>query len=165
LSFAETEYEHQILRVTCDGAKLMSVETILVPRAAMLLRIPAEESALIEDVLPQLEALDLDDQLPPEQYPFLEVRITEHGPDPMRRRRVEQAIDGKPVRLASIKVERAMREETTTDAGSIQQHLDLKSIDPQDIFLDAWRERYGIEPDTRVVAAFREILLAETRDG
>ncbi len=165
LSFAETEYQHQILKVTFDGSHLKSVEEIPVPRAALLLRIPAKESAAIEDVLLQLKALNLDENLPPEQYPFLEVRITEHGPDPMRRRRVEQAIDGKPVRLASIKVERAAREAATSDDETIHPHLDLKSIDPQDIFLDAWRERYGIEPDSRVVAAFREILLAETRDG
>jgi exonuclease SbcD len=107
--------------------------------------------------------LNLDHALPLEQYPFVEVRVTEEGPDPLRRRRVEQAMEGKPLRLASIKVESANRDANADVVTAALQHFDLKTIDPEDIFQGAWREKYGNDPDMRVLEAFREILLQEAR--
>lgn len=163
LSFAEASYKHQILKLTFEATQLMSAEEIAIPRTAMLLRIPPAGPAPIDEVLAQIEALNLDHVLPLEQYPFVELRVTEEGPDPLRRRRVEQAMEGKPLRLASIKVESANLETKADVVSDALQHVDLKTIDPEDIFQDAWREKYGNDPDMRVLEAFREILLQEAR--
>ncbi|MCA9011379.1 MAG: exonuclease SbcCD subunit D C-terminal domain-containing protein [Planctomycetaceae bacterium] len=163
LSFAEASYRHQISKLTFKTTQLISAEEIAIPRTAMLLRIPATGPASIDDVLAQIEALQLAHNLPPEQHPFVEVRVTEEGPDPLRRRRVEQAIEGKPLRLASIKVESAKRDAKADVVTAATPHVDLKAIDPEDIFQDAWREKYGNDPDMRVLEAFREILLQEAR--
>jgi len=163
LSFAEAGYKHQILKLTFEKTQLISAAEIAIPRAAMLLRIPAEAPALIDNVLLQIEAFNPDASLPPEQHPFVEVRVIEQGPDPLRRRRIEQAMDGKPLRLASIKVENAERDATNNQSTAMPLAVDLKSINPEDIFLDAWREKYKNDPDVRVVEAFREILLQEAR--
>ena len=163
LSFAEAGYRHQLLRLTFEKTQLTSTEEILIPRVAMMLRIPASGTAVIDDVLNQLGSVLLDATLPQEQHPFIEVRILEEGPDPLRRRRIEQALDGKPLRLASIKVESPEREAAASQSAAAFHHADLKTIDPEDIFTDAYCEKYGTQPDTRVLEAFREILLQEAR--
>ena len=163
LSFAEAGYRHQLLRLTFEKTQLTSTEEILIPRVAMMLRIPASGTAVIDDVLNQLGSVLLDATLPQEQHPFIEVRILEEGPDPLRRRRIEQALDGKPLRLASIKVESPEREAAAGQSAAAFHHADLKTIDPEDIFTDAYCEKYGTQPDTRVLEAFREILLQEAR--
>ena len=163
LSFAEAGYRHQLLKLTFEKAQLNSTEEILIPRAATLLRIPASGAAIIDAVLSQLETLTPDESLSLEQHPFVEVRILEEGPDPLRRRRIEQAMDGKPLRLASIKVESAERNVATDQSAAVSDQVDLKTIDPEDIFQDAYREKYGDAPDSRVLEAFREILLQEAR--
>lgn len=163
LSFAEAGYRHQLLRLTFEKTQLTSTEEILIPRVAMMLRIPASGAAVIDDVLNQLGSVLLDATLPQEQHPFIEVRILEEGPDPLRRRRIEQALDGKPLRLASIKVESPEREAAASQSAAAFHHADLKTIDPEDIFTDAYCEKYGTQPDTRVLEAFREILLQEAR--
>lgn len=163
LSFAEAGYKHQVLKLTFESTQLQSAEEIAIPRTAMLLRIPASGAARIDDVISQLEALPSDATLPPEQHPFLEVRVLEEGPDPLRRRRVEQAIERKPLRLASIKAESPEREAIAGNSAADFEHVDLKTIDPEDIFQDAYRTKYQSEPDSRVLAAFREILQQEAR--
>ncbi|MEZ6062984.1 MAG: hypothetical protein R3C19_21775 [Planctomycetaceae bacterium] len=50
----------------------------------------------IDEVLVQLAAMDLDDASPPEQHPFLEVRVLDDGPDPLRRKRIEDALESRP---------------------------------------------------------------------
>lgn len=163
LSFAEADYQHQVVRLTFEKTRLASTTEISIPLAAMLLRIPDSGAARIDDVVSQLEAITSDTTLPLEQHPFLEVRVLEEGPDPLRRRRIEQAIEGKPLRLASIKVEHAEREAIGGNSAAEFEHVDLKTIDPEDIFQDAYRTKYQSEPDSRVLAAFREILEQEAR--
>ena len=163
LSFAEVGYRHQLVKLTFRNSQLTSTDEIPIPRAAMLLRIPTSGAAKIDDVLSQLESLTRDESLPLEQHPFVEVRILEEGPDPLRRRRIEQAMDGKPLRLASIKVENAERKAAAEQSATVSGQLDLRTIDPEGIFQDAYREKYGNAPDFRVLQAFREILMQEAR--
>ena len=163
LSFAEAGYRHQLVKLTFMNSQLTSTDEIPIPRAAMMLRIPASGAALLDDVLSQLDALNPDESLPLEQHPFVEVRIIEEGPDPMRRRRIEQAMEGKRLRLASIKVESPERHAAADQSAPASHHADLRTIDPEDIFQDAYREKYGNDPDSRVLKAFREILLQEAR--
>ena len=81
----------------------------------------------------------------------------------MRRRRIEQAMDGKPLRLASIKIATLERNAAGVQSATGADQMDLKTIDPEDVFQDAYRKKYGHDPDSRLLAAFREILLQEAR--
>ena len=162
LSFAETGYRHQLLQLSFDNKTLSAVEEVPIPRSTTLLKVPSTDALPIDELLLQLEALDLDSSLPPDQQPFLEVRILETGPDPTRRTRIEQALQKQPVRLASIKVERQARESTDSQSDEPLDADSLKDIRPLDIFMDAWREKYSDDPDAAIVEAFREILLQES---
>ena len=161
LSFAETGYEHQVLRLKFDDGQLQSVDAMQIPRSASLKTVPSHGAASIDDLLPQLTTLDLDGSLPPEQHPFLEVRVVEDQPDPTRRKCIEEALEGKPVRLASIKIESATRRAEASDQLMEQENYDLKTINPEEIFLRAHLEKYGTTADEALINAFREILLQE----
>jgi exonuclease SbcD len=163
LSFAETGYDHQVLRLKFDTGQLHSIEAMEIPRSASLRTIPSHGAASIDDLLPQLTSLELDGSLPPEQHPFLEVRVVEDQPDPTRRKRIEEALEGKPVRLASIKIESVARRADASDQSIEQDNCDLKTINPEEIFLSAHLEKYGTAADAALINAFREILLQEVQ--
>jgi len=96
-----------------------------------------------------------------DQHPFLEVRVLDDQPDPTRRKRIEQALEGKPIRLASIKLEKPARPSGSLDCSAEPVTVDLKTINPEAIFLGAHLEKYGTAADESLVNAFREILLQE----
>jgi exonuclease SbcD len=168
LSFAESNYRHQVLALTFRenssatsasvNAAPVLIEEIIVPRAVDLLKIPAKSSASLEEVITQLKSLSLDESLPGEQHPFLEVRVLEEGPDPTRRKKIEQALEGKPVRLASIKIETPQRED---DAQLLDANLDQNSLEwiqPEEIFLGAYEQKYHCMPTDTILQVFREAL-------
>ncbi|MEZ6062983.1 MAG: hypothetical protein R3C19_21770 [Planctomycetaceae bacterium] len=66
------------------------------------------------------------------------------------------------MRLASIKLETASRAADESFEAAETPAADLRTINPEDVFLDAYREKYDSEPDAAVVTAFREILLGES---
>ena len=163
LSFSEKDYNHRILEVTLNDGGLESVTSLLVPKTALLLRLPSNVAEPIAKVLQLINETSFNSDLPPAAHPFLEVRVLDDGPDPTRRRCIEQALDGKPVRLASIKLESPQR--SAAISGFIDSTdailVDLGSLDPEEIMISAHRERYGTEPNPLLLAALREILASE----
>ncbi len=162
LSFAESGYRHQILQLTLEGTDLSAVEEIPVPRTIRLIKIPSGGAEPIDELLPQLQTLNLDSSLPPDQHPFLEVRVQEDGPDPTRRTRIEQVLEGQPVRLTSIKLERSTNTHAQNEEDEPLDDTSLRDVQPLDVFVSAWREKYENDPDPAVIEAFREILLQES---
>ncbi len=160
LSFSEKDYEHRVVEIILDGAGCANVEAVRIPKTAALQRLPASKAAPIAEVLQLLAETVFDTELPPEAHPFLEVRVLDDGPDPTRRRRIEEVLDGKAVRLASIKLESPQRSGASpaVAAADAPTLADLGSLDPEEIALSAHRERYGTEPEPSVLAALREIL-------
>ncbi|MGI4845566.1 MAG: exonuclease SbcCD subunit D C-terminal domain-containing protein [Janthinobacterium lividum] len=156
LSFSEVGYQHQVLLIELDGASTRSVTPLPVPRAVQLLRVPSQP-APIDEVLAALEALALPDA-PPQQQPFLEVRVLLEGPEPGLRARVEAALAGKPVRLAKIE---PTRRHASVDQAEEALSLDqLAQLQPDDIFRRLWAQRYGSEAPPEQLAAFAELTTA-----
>ncbi len=153
LSFSEVGYQHQVLRIELDGQVTKSVSPLHVPRAVQLLRVPAQPAPL-EEALAALEALELP-EAPPQQQPFLEVRVLLEGPEPGLRARVEAALNGKPVRLAKIEpTRRHAAPENASEALSLDQ---LAQLQPDDIFRRLWIQRFGDEAPPEQLAAFAEL--------
>lgn len=153
LSFAETHYPHQVLRVDMDGERLAEVTPLAVPRTVDFMRVPGQ-AAPLETVEAALAALALPDA-PPEAWPLLEVRVRLTGPEPGLRARIEAALEGKPVRLARIDTRTAAPGAAEAPALSLD---DLGRLDPLAIFGEAYRRKYGEDPSQALVAAFTEIL-------
>jgi exonuclease SbcD len=157
LSFAETGYRHQILRVDLGaGGAPCEVSAIPVPRAVELMRVPAKPAPL-EQVLEALAALPGETALPPEAWPFLEVRVLLDAPQPGMRSRVEAALEGKPFRLAKIETSTPSRAPSLDDAALTLDQLD--KLQPDDIFKRLYLQRFGNEAPADQLSAFAELML------
>ncbi len=158
MSFTEIHYPHQVVRVDLDGGALRNITPIPVPRPVELLRVPTQPAPL-DEALAALAALDLPDA-PLQAQPYLQTRVRLNAPEPGLRARVEAALDGKPARLA--KIETTYGGKTTDDASRDPQSLDdLARLQPDDIFTKLYWRKYGEAPAADLLAAFRELLLAD----
>lgn len=161
MSFTEIHYPHQVVRIALDGGTIRDLAPIPVPRPVTLLRVP-EQPAPLDEVLAALTALDLPDA-PLETQPYLQVRVRLNGPEPGLRARVEATLDDKPVRLA--KIEPTYGGTAADDATRGPQSLDdLARLQPDDIFTKLYWRKYGADPSTELLAAFRELLLTDNEE-
>jgi exonuclease SbcD len=155
LSFAETGYQHQVLRIDLEGARAREIVSLPVPRAVDLLRIPARPAPL-KEAIAELVGLDLPER-PAHERPYLEVRVLLDGPEPGLRAQVEAALEGKPVRLAKIEPTRRVVTAPGVDASLTLDQL--ARLQPDDIFRRLWQQRFGEDAPDDQLAAFAELLL------
>lgn len=160
LSFAEVDYRHQVVRVDLQENQVSAITSLYVPRAVALLRVP-EKPAPLAQVLVALTALDIPHDTPPERMPFLEVRVRLNAPEPGLRAAIEQALEGKPVRLAKIETSFAQKESPITDHVELDE---LERLNPDQIFDRLYQSKFGDESQggtpPEISAAFAELLLA-----
>lgn len=156
LSFSEIGYDHSVLEVNLESGAAPVVTSHPIPRAVSMLRIPERGAAPLVDVLAELAGLP-NEAPSTTPHPFLEVRVLDDGPDPSRRRTIEQSLAGKAVRLTSIRLEAPAREATQTET-SLPGLADLNSLDPLEIMTAAHRERFGAEADGELIAAMQTLL-------
>lgn len=153
MSFSEVDYPHQVLRIDLEGEMAREITPIRVPRAVDLLRIPRQPAPLAQ-VIAALQELGADD-LPPQAFPYLEVRVLLDAHEPALRAQIEQAIAGKPVRLAKIEVSAAKRDEAAMPALSLDE---FERLDPQSVFNRLYQEKHGTQAPDDLMAAFAELL-------
>lgn len=154
LSFAEVDYPHQIVDVTLTQEKLADCQAVPIPRRVDMLRIPSSGPAPIAEVLQELEALD-SPGTPDITSPWLEVRVLLDTAQPDLRHRVEQALEGKAVRLIRLSVH--YLEQRDSDALT-EQLIGLDQLDPRDLFSRTWEEKYGQQPAADIVDDFNTLL-------
>jgi len=154
LSFTETDYPHQILEVDLDGPELARVETIRAPRPVPMLRIPSTPK-LLPEVLAALEQLDTE-AVEPGGEPWLEVQVLLDGPKPGLRQEIEEALDGKSVRLVKISPSR-LKAEKPDSSTETEAELELKLEKPDQMFIRRYHDEWGQEPDTELLDLFREV--------
>jgi len=162
LALDEASSHHQVSMVEIDGSNLQ-VEARPIPRTVEILQIPSSGSGSLEDVLGGLAELELDEALPRERWPFLGVDVRLDGPQPDLRRQVEEAIEGRPVRLARVRVVRDHDRGSLADQAPAER---LDAIRPEEVFRRRWQREADGEPPTDLLEAFvelvREVEEAET---
>jgi exonuclease SbcD len=159
LSFTEKGYLHRVCECEFGPAGLLVQRSLQIPRTVGLLSLPKGKAVPMNELEALLQNEDYGAAESNEKHPFLEVRYLDDGPDPTRRYRVEQALAGKPVRLASTKFEPREQSSDSARAAGEETLGDLQSLDPLEVLLAAYHERYeGAEPEPAVLAAFKEIL-------
>lgn len=154
LSLSEADYTHQVLLASFDGPELAVCQTIEIPRAVQMLRIPEAGAKPLDDVLFELQQLPLDAALEPERWPWLEVRVRLDEPQPELRSSIDRALRARPVRLLKITVERSGVGGSLAD---FPNRRELDRIDPQQVFIDCYERSYGSKPDDELLAAFHEL--------
>ncbi len=158
LSFTETGYRHQVLRVDLDGENPVVVESVYVPRFVDLLQIPARPAPLA-DVLQTLAALDWPG-VPDAARPYLEVRVQLEEPEPGLRTQIEMALENKAVRLA--KITPSFRREAPLANNPAPLSLDdLHALQPDAIFQELYQQKYATAAPAALLQALSELLNSE----
>ncbi|WP_295748639.1 exonuclease SbcCD subunit D C-terminal domain-containing protein [Undibacterium sp.] len=157
MSFAEVDYQHQVLRVDLLGEQAAEITPLLVPRAVAMLRVPRQPAPLAQ-VLVALTALDIAADTPPEQQPYLEVRVRLDAPEPGLRAAIEAALEGKPVRLAKIETSFAAKISSTDVPATLDE---LERLQPDQIFERLCRSKFEGETPAPLTAAFAELMLSD----
>jgi DNA repair protein SbcD/Mre11 len=173
LSMTERHYHHSVSIVDVGANTTKSrVALHALPRLVKMLRIPDEdpESTLgslplfrapappLSEVLDRLRALDVGD-LPTEQHAFLEVRVALEQPVPDLRARIEQALEGKPIRLTRIHKTSPSVEAALADVvGRVDEHATLEDLSPTSVFSSLYARRFDNDPPPALLAAFRQLL-------
>ncbi len=161
LSLAEKDYPHQIVEVKIPGKMddQAQTERIRVPRFVDMLRVPDRGAASVEEVVAQLEGLEVDGHGKGLE-PFLEVAVRLDEPEPALRRLVEEALVGKPVRLAKITTQY-----TGASATADKEIVELSELRVEDVFERLWKSRYD-EPVSRDVReALAELVERAQHEG
>ncbi|MDD5581051.1 MAG: exonuclease SbcCD subunit D C-terminal domain-containing protein [Methylobacter sp.] len=102
-----------------------------------------------------MEDLQFEDNLPQEQWPFVELRIKLEKPEPGLRQQIEEMIAKLPMRLLNI---------TTAYSGSEKSLADLKieerleELQPLDVFQRCYHNKYDQEAPEAMNALFNELL-------
>ena len=156
MSFSEIHYPHQIVVLELQGAILSSINSIKIPRSVALQRLPEKPAPLIE-VLALLEQQDWP-SLAEEQQPYLQVRVLLDKPEPSLRHKIEQVLEHKAVRLVKIETSYPTQNESNTNNVLLE---DVSKLQPEDIFLRMYQQRYQNEPDSQLLAAFRDLLVTD----
>jgi len=156
MSFAEIDYPHQVVLIELDGESAKTIESLPVPRAVGMLRIPAQPAPLPE-VLEALHALALD-ALPEEQWPYLEVRVRFDCPEPGARAAIEAALKDKPVRFAGIDAS-YRRSDTSFGPDADVELAQLSQMQPEDILQRHYQAQYGEALPAALRNAFIELLI------
>ncbi|WP_433884958.1 exonuclease SbcCD subunit D C-terminal domain-containing protein [Pseudomonas vranovensis] len=154
LSFSEIGYQHQVLEIELDGAKLASVESRLVPRAVHLQRLGPAPLAEVLEQLAELPVVDLLDD--PQRQPWLEIRVRLDEPLPDLRAQLESALHGKAVRLVRIAAEYAGNGRSEDESSA--DLLELGQLTPHELFSRAWEQAYGNAVDEQTLADFALLL-------
>lgn len=150
MSASEIYYDH--------GVTLLDLRDGLVPRHISLARpvpmyrLPASGSAPLSEMLQELAKLSLSNDVPREFQPFIYLSLTADRPISVLTAEVEELMERTAARLAGLTIH---REEVEALAVSPPT---LSETTPEDLFVSAFREANGTEPDARHLAAFRDAL-------
>ena len=153
LALDEARYRHQVVVVELDGDGVRLAPQAA-PRTVEILRVPERGALPPDELIEAVGGLELVD-LPPEQWPFLDLAVRLDGPRPDLRRRLDEALDGRPARLARLMAERSGGGATLADA---LPEAALEALDPEEVFRRRWAQAHDDEPPSDLADAFLELV-------
>lgn len=152
LSVTERDYRHGVVLLELDHGGVTSLEQLRGPRLIEFLRVPAQGTATLAEVEAELRRLELPDP-GQDRRTFLEVAVRLEHPEPDLRRRIDEALKGKPVRLTRV------TKHTTGQDGALRAAVaTLGDLDPVEVFARRHLEEHGTEPPDALLRAFKEVL-------
>jgi exonuclease SbcD len=162
MSFSEHRYKHQVLLIRFEESALVDIQSLAIPVAVPLLRVPSTHQPLTV-VLEELTKLrdqfasGPSEELPTEQQPYLEVRVQLNGPEPGIRHQVEQVLQNQPVRLVKIDVKYPKAEGAQGEYG-LNNEQELEEIQPIDLLEKIHQQKFGTPTSAELKKRFMEIM-------
>lgn len=155
MSVTERDYNHSVVIVDIDDDGKAKIDLLPTPRPVAFYRVPSLGSARLPAVEEALGRLAVEDP-GEDRRPFLEVAVQLDSAEPELRRRIEAALEGKPVRLTRIVRCTDGRGGALADA--TLNSVMLNEVDPVQVFARRHEEEYGGPPPDDLVKAFGEVL-------
>lgn len=154
MSFGERGYQHQVMvfDLAADG-QVANLERLEVPLSIPLLSIP-DKHAPVDEVLKALLNLDKSDNRPMYLATYLQVKVLLDGPEPALRYKIEQALEGKYVRLVRIDVRYPKSAEESK--GLVSPEM-LHSLSPLEIFAKYYEKKYNGTVPSILEDHFKEV--------
>ncbi|MES2394857.1 MAG: exonuclease SbcCD subunit D C-terminal domain-containing protein [Bacteroidota bacterium] len=153
MSFSERNYRHQVVVFEIENGEVKEIRTIEIPVAIPVQSIPEVHSTMA-DVLDALAQLpNISGSL--EFAPYLEVRVLLDRPEPALRYKIETAITGKHIRLATINVKYPVNHVDSQMQSIAQDRLD--ELQPLDIFSRIYESTYSNPVPTEILQLFNQI--------
>jgi exonuclease SbcD len=157
LSMAERDYRHGVVVVDV-AANHVQTRVRAAPRTVDFLRVP-QIAAPLDEVLDRLRALDVVDR-PVDERPFLEVRVRLDKPLPSLRAQIEEALQGKAVRLTRVEREGQGDGASLADVARAVgvDAPALAELSPTAVFAALYRRSFDGDPPAELVAALRALV-------
>ena len=154
MSFSEEHYQHEVRIIDLEGDSVAKTSSLLIPRTVPLFKIPNKEAKPLNEVLALL-AQQQWPTLPEQQQPYLLVRVLLDKPEPTLRQHIEHALEGKAVRLVKIETSYPKTSQQTEKNLGLE---DIQRLQPEDVFLTMYQQKFAASPSTELLMAFRDLL-------
>ncbi|MEN9430020.1 MAG: exonuclease subunit SbcD [Pseudomonadota bacterium] len=162
MSFSEEHYQHSIRVIELENDVIKSATSILIPRTVPLYRIPKSKAEPLDAVLTLLQQHDWP-TIPEQQQPYLLVRVQLEKPEPSLRQQIEQALANKSVKL--IKIETTYPSTTTDNEDKVMSLEDVQRLQPEDVFLKMYQQKFATLPSLELLGAFRDLIIQNNTGG
>ena len=154
MSFSEEHYQHEVRIIDLAGDSVAKTSSLLIPRSVPLFKIPHKEAKPLNEVLALL-AQQQWPTFPEQQQPYLLVRVLLDKPEPTLRQHIEHALEGKAVRLVKIETSYPKTSQQTEKNLGLE---DIQRLQPEDVFLTMYQQKFAAAPSTELLMAFRDLL-------
>jgi DNA repair protein SbcD/Mre11 len=154
MSFSEINYAHKVIVFEIENEQLNKLQEIEIPKSVELIRVPLKHS-LLADVLMALQELPAADASNMHQAPYLEVQLLIDNPEPTARKQIQDAVQNKHVKFASIKSKHA----NPNVVKETEVLKDLQEVSPEEIFTRAYFQEHNTDVPSEILDLFRHVLL------
>jgi exonuclease SbcD len=151
MSFSEKHYKQGANLIEIEDNRLKNIERWNFEPLASLISIPKEPKPLIE-VLEEIKTL-LDGEIT-KASPYLELKVLLTEPEPSMRSQIEEALQGKTVRLATA-VPFRMKSDRES---KVITYEELKTINPMEMADDVFTSRYGSEMPDKMKSLLQTVI-------
>jgi exonuclease SbcD len=155
LSVTEQPYRHGVSLVTIEDHQPVQVEHVPIERPVPFLRLSGEGDIHLADVGDHLAALGLPADLPPEERPFLQIRLAREGLATGFREVVDRVAEGFPVRVVEVKL--PPRPDAPMIGGEMAIPVRLAERDPEEMFKLAFEREFQTLPEAAHLDVFHRV--------
>lgn len=151
MSFSEKYYKQGANLIEIENNQLKDIERLDFEPLASLISLPKQPKTLAE-VLEEIKALP-DGEIT-KASPYLELKVLLTEPEPSMRNQIEEALQGKAIRLAT-----AVPFKVKSDRESkVITYEELKTINPMEMADDVFTIRYGSEMPDKMKSLLQTVI-------
>jgi exonuclease SbcD len=155
LSATEQPYRHGVSVVTVEDGGAVRVDHVPVDRPVPFFRLPDDGDLRLADVGDHFAALDLAQDLPLEERPFVQIRLARDGLSAGFREQVDRIAESFPVRVVEVRLQPLP--EAPAGGGGSAIPLRLAERDPEEMFKLAFEREFQMPPEAAHLDVFHRV--------